>query len=102
MTDTPSYDKACAAFAEALRVDDAAGVDVELAKRIYARRALNREPEMQALKIRLRAERRLQQLAKELHNAGQLTPELANLANSSLRGCLWVPNCFDAPINRRF
>lgn len=57
------YDAACRAVAEAMTVDEVREIAAEAdARRAYARQAKNREMEVQAAEIRIRAERRLGEL----------------------------------------
>jgi N6-adenosine-specific RNA methylase IME4 len=57
------YDAACRALAEAVRVDEVKNIlDVTVAMRIYAKQAKNREAEANAVELRMRATRRLDQL----------------------------------------
>jgi hypothetical protein len=65
------YDAACAALAAASKVDEAKSIrDMAEAMRVYARQAQNLELERQAIKIRLRAERRAGELLKEAKENG--------------------------------
>jgi N6-adenosine-specific RNA methylase IME4 len=60
---TTLYDTACAALAAAMAMDDIKDiVDVAVAMRCYARQAKNREAEADAVALRMRATRRLDQL----------------------------------------
>jgi N6-adenosine-specific RNA methylase IME4 len=60
------YDAACRAVAEAKNIDEAKGLaDKAEAVRIYARQAKNKQLEIDAAEIRLRAERRLGELLAE-------------------------------------
>lgn len=65
------YDAACAALAKAKAVDEAKEIrNVSEAMRAYARQAKNRELEIDATEIRIRAERRIGQLMKKQQEAG--------------------------------
>jgi N6-adenosine-specific RNA methylase IME4 len=57
------YDRACAAIAEAVSVDEVKNfIDISAAMRAYARQAKNHQIEADAVAIRLRATRRLDQM----------------------------------------
>jgi N6-adenosine-specific RNA methylase IME4 len=63
------YDAACLALGEAVRVDEVKNIlDVAVAMRAYAKQAKNREAEADAVAIRMRATRRLDQLIKAQKN----------------------------------
>lgn len=71
MTAMARYDAACAALAAASKVDEAKSIrDKAEAMRVYARQAQNLELERQAIKIRLRAERRAGELLREAKENG--------------------------------
>ena len=59
----PLYDAACRALAEAKRVDEVKDLrDQAVAMRAYAKQANNRDMEANAVELRMRATRRLDQL----------------------------------------
>lgn len=59
------YDAACRELAGAVRVDEVKGIlDVAVAMRAYAKQAKNRDAEANAVVLRLRATRKLDQLCK--------------------------------------
>jgi hypothetical protein len=61
------YDAMCQAIAEAYRVDEVKDIrDKAMAFALYAKQANNHEAELQAVQIRVRAERRAGELSKEL------------------------------------
>lgn len=69
------YDRMCSAIAECVRVDEAKDIrDKALALEAYYRQARNLDAEREAANVRLRAERRVGELLKELARA---TPEEA-------------------------
>lgn len=60
------YDTACRAIAEAKLVDEVKSIrDVSIAMKAYARQAGNREMEADAVEIRMRATRRMDQMRQE-------------------------------------
>jgi hypothetical protein len=64
------YDEMCRAISEACAVDEVADIrDTALAMEMYLRQQRNIDAERQACAIRLRAERRLGELTKELQRA---------------------------------
>ncbi len=63
MTELARYDAACRAIAECKSVDEAKGFrDRAVAMAVYARQAKNKDLEADAVEIRMRATRRLDQL----------------------------------------
>lgn len=73
MTQLIKYDAACKALAEAKAVDEVKAIhDQSEALRHYSRLAKNRQLEVDAAEIRIRAERRLGQLLNEKKAAGAL------------------------------
>jgi hypothetical protein len=61
------YDEMCRAITEAYRVDEVKDIrDKAMAIALYARQANNHEAELQAIQIRVRAERKAGELSKEL------------------------------------
>lgn len=65
MTELVRYDAACRAVAEAKTVDEAKSIrDHAEAMRVYARQAKNKDLEVDAAEIRMRAERRLGELLR--------------------------------------
>lgn len=75
MTALLKYDAACRAIAEAKSIDEVSGwVDKAAAVREYGRRIKNRQIEIDAIEIRVRARRRRGELLRELEKAGHLRP----------------------------
>lgn len=69
-TEVALYDRMCAAIAECGRVDEAKDIrDKTMALELYHRQARNLDAEREAANIRLRAERRVGELLKELARA---------------------------------
>jgi hypothetical protein len=67
----PRYDRMCSAIAECVRVDEAKDIrDKAVALEAYYKQARNLEAEREAANVRLRAERRVGELLKELARAG--------------------------------
>lgn len=75
MNELVRYDAACRAVAEAKTLDEAKGIhDQAEAMRAYARQAKNRQLEVDAAEIRMRAERRLGEIIDLSKRAGQVKP----------------------------
>lgn len=73
MTQLVRYEAACRAVAEAKSVDEVKHLrDQSEVMRAYARQAKNRQLEIDAAEIRLRAERRLGELLQAAKSAGQI------------------------------
>jgi hypothetical protein len=71
MNDLVKYDAACRAVAEAVSIDEAKAFrDKGDAMRAYARQAKNKQLEVQAAEIRIRAERRIGELMAAQREAG--------------------------------
>ena len=69
------YDRMCTAIAECVRVDEAKDIrDKALALEAYYRQARNLDAEREAANVRLRAERRVGELLKELARADVPNP----------------------------
>jgi hypothetical protein len=70
------YDRMCTAIAECSRVDEAKDIrDKALALEAYYRQARNLDAEREAANVRLRAERRVGELLKELARAETPNPQ---------------------------
>lgn len=73
------YDRMCSAIAECVRVDEAKDIrDKALALEAYYRQARNLDAEREAANVRLRAERRVGELLKELARAETPNPSGRN------------------------
>lgn len=79
MSNLALYDRMCSAITECVRVDEAKDIrDKALALEAYYRQARNTEAEREAANVRLRAERRVGELLKELARAETPNPEGRN------------------------
>jgi hypothetical protein len=95
------YDAACAALAAASKVDEAKSIrDKAEAMRVYARQAQNLELEQQAIKIRLRAERRTGELLKEAKENGTREKRGGDRKSKSQNGTL-IPKLTDLCITKK-
>ena len=73
MSELVKYDAACRAIAEAASIDEAKDFrDKGEAMRAYARQAKNKQLEVQAAEIRIRAERRIGELMSAQRDAGMM------------------------------
>lgn len=85
MTQLVRYEAACKAVSEARTIDEAKAIHNQAeAMRAYARQAKNRQLEVDAAEIRMRAERRLGEILAAAKNAGQIQtgrPEKKNGSN---------------------
>ncbi len=78
MTSILRYDAACAAIAEAKTVDEVTDwVDKAAAVREYGRRINNRQIEIDAIEIRVKAKRRRGEILAELKENGRLVRSIA-------------------------
>lgn len=96
------YDRMCSAIAECVRVDEAKDIrDKALALEAYYRQARNLDAEREAANVRLRAERRVGELLKDLARAepseraeranqsmGRSSPEVTNVSPSAYAAAL--------------
>lgn len=74
MTQLVKYEAACRAVAEAVSIDEAKEFrDQSEAMRAYAKQAKNKQLEVQAAEIRIRAERRIGELMAAQRDAGMLS-----------------------------
>jgi hypothetical protein len=72
------YDEMCRAIAEVYRVDEVKDIrDKAMAIMLYAKQANNREAELQAIQIRVRAERKAGELLREIPTAQGHRTDLA-------------------------
>src|SRR5262249_4940267 len=68
----PHYDAACQALAKAVRVDEARDIrNKSLAMQVYAEQAKNHSLMQDAITLRLRAERRIGELLREMKERGE-------------------------------
>jgi hypothetical protein len=93
MTALIIYDTACRALAEARSVDEVKDIrDKAVAMQAYARQAKNRDLEADAVEIRLRATRRLDQLrVAQKETVGLNRGAAGGGARAGLRGALTTP-----------
>src|SRR5262249_10214287 len=87
------YDRACHALAEAKRIDEVKSIrDKAVAMAAYARQAKNHELEADAVEIRMRATRRLDQLrAEQKETVGLNRGAAAGGKKTAPRGVLKTP-----------
>ena len=88
MNELVSYDGLCRMLSEAVAVDEVKSIlDKAAGMRAYARQARNREPEINAAKIRFRAERRLGQMIVEQRETVGLNRGGGNGSNGHRATC---------------
>ena len=89
MTQLVKYEAACRAVAEAVSIDEAKEFrDQSEAMRAYAKQAKNKQLEVQAAEIRIRAERRIGELMAAQREAGMLSAGTAGAGNANVTGGL--------------
>lgn len=92
------YDIACKALAEAKSVDEVKDIrDKSDAMRIYAKQAKNKELEIDAAEIRIRAERRLGEMLREQKETVGLNTGTQGFGRPSLGGSSEEPPKSDIP-----
>lgn len=96
------YDAACRAVAEATTVDEVREITAQAeAVRAYAKQAKNREMEVQAAEIRIRAERRLGELMNaQGETVGKAAGQLRRGLKSNPRGESDPPTLAEAGIDK--
>ncbi len=93
------YDAACTALSEAKAVDEAKEIrDVAEAMRAYAHQAKNKQLEIDAAEIRIRAERRIGELMKAQKDAGQMATGTQGQLNGKDASGGFVVNPPEKPI----
>ena len=106
-SDLALYTKACQALAEAKTVDEVKGIrDKASAMRVYAQQAKNRQLEVDAAEIRMRAERRLGEMIRVQKETVGLATGTAGLGRPSLGGTYkeppkTIPTLADAGIDKK-
>lgn len=89
MTELVKYEAACRAVADAVSIDEAKDFrDKSEAMRAYAKQAKNKQLEVQAAEIRIRAERRIGELMAAQRDAGMLSAGTAGTGNANVTGGL--------------
>lgn len=86
----PMYEAACVALAEAVTTDEVVEIRSRAeAIRAYARQAKNKDLEIQAAEIRIRALRRLGQLVNAVRIDGQIEPPAGNETRKEMKKSRW-------------
>jgi N6-adenosine-specific RNA methylase IME4 len=101
-SDLALYTKACQALAEAKTVDEVKGIrDKASAMRVYAQQAKNRQLEVDAAEIRMRAERRLGEMLRQQKETTGLNPGGRPTKTGANKEPVYAPPLADAGIDKK-
>ena len=101
-SDLALYTKACRALAEAKSVDEVKDVrDKASAMRAYAQQAKNRQMEVDAAEIRMRAERRLGEMLRQQKETTGLNPGGRPTKTGANKEPVYTPPLADAGIDKK-